>query len=85
MEHKAQTHFEGLLRVSLLDSGREYDAPMYLGNATVRHVVMPMYIAVYSEYAEINTTPHRPLHNSGQPRPGRARRHAEGQAQRKER
>src|SRR5271163_4266017 len=85
VEHKAQTHFEGLLRLSFLDSGRDCDAPMYPGNADVRHVVIQMYIAVYCEYAEKNTTPHRALHHSSQPRPGRARCHAEGQAECKER
>ena len=51
MEHKAQTHFEGLLRVSLLESSRECGAPMYLSEGNVRHVVMTMYIAVYCDHA----------------------------------
>ncbi len=46
MEHKAQTHFESLLPISLVDSDREPDASMYLENANVRHVVRPMYTAV---------------------------------------
>ncbi len=49
MEHKAQTHFEGLLRVSLLESSRECDAPMYLAKDDVRHVGKNTYTAVNSE------------------------------------
>ena len=49
MEHKAQTHFEGLLRVSLLESSRERDELMYLARAMCVTLLWPCtfrYIAI---------------------------------------
>jgi hypothetical protein len=46
VEHKAQTHFEGLLQASRFLSTEMRDAPMYFKDGRVRHLATAMYSAV---------------------------------------
>jgi hypothetical protein len=46
VEHKAQTHFEGLLQASRFLSTEMRDAPMYFKDGHVRHLATAMYNAV---------------------------------------